>query len=485
MPKARSKKNGGKPEWEPKPPPSKTPRREKRSLLEEVQGVANDPLTVSVMRLLEGEGSPQPVRLTAMEQRGGATVRGSGGRVLQLDCVGPDTFELRRAGSAVLEVLTKREAVRRIQQESGVSARSATEVIEGMERDMLATQPTRDDPLGQGIGSPMLRMGMDIERLKSLAGRWGPQLANGGNGGRMINFGEVSELCQAVLPLIATLERGGAVDSSDRMRQLVEQVQGQNRALEERQRQIKSQADTIDSMGAKIRELEAAMEDEVTEESKPRRKRAALKMDDELNRGGPVTPPEDLHEDRREWLRELAQRNRPEMGKEVSVREVAALVLATEPLLDEIERMDEILGTALTVYPCHNQETRHVDMHRVGELCEDQLSLMAILLISEIGLAPQYLRRQLHARDCRLCLERGGDTMRDWLLTGATKAPPVTEMPEPLLGEVGTVMGVRFVDDDEYAREQDAEAEQRAEARRAALEDAPLEEDDTLETLPF
>lgn len=276
------------------------------------------------------------------------------------------------------------------------------------------SEPTPSEP------APTIDLinGVSIARLRSLAARWVPgnRQSIGASGGT-VNMGEVTELAEAVVPLLDRLEveRKSRAATKDALATDVLQEE-----VQRLKRQVKAQAQTIDEYATTIRELQAN-----GPSTRDARFRAQVDVE-ELEKGGPVTPPNNLHEDMREALRQLAAENVPAKGKEIEIREVALLILAVPTLLDEIDRLDEIITGTMVCLPCHNPE--HVETHRLGDMCEDQLITMGIRLIQALNLPPQMLPRALHEDAyCRICRDDDDGGMDYWLATGMLRPDEPTQ----------------------------------------------------------
>jgi hypothetical protein len=294
---------------------------------------------------------------------------------------------------------------------------------------LFGARPAPEEPPAERVMPQQTISEAGISRLRNLVKRWVP--GNGaplGDRGRMINMGEITELCEAVPALLDEVER--LRDSPLRANLERATAEAASPALDNMRRQIKSQAQTIDEL-RKERDAALRMYSNVNYPVPLSRRdpRFYAQVDnDELNEGGPVTPPNNLHQDMRDSLRELARRNTPQQGAEMNIREVALLVLSVFPLIDEIERLDEIIASALTCQPCHN--TDHVRLHALGDLCEDQLSMMGVRLVQALNLPPKLLPRQLHdAVKCATCRGKG-PVVLNWLLTGKLLDPNWEATPE-------------------------------------------------------
>lgn len=178
-----------------------------------------------------------------------------------------------------------------------------------------------------------------------------------------------------------------------------------------------------DELGALRRERgvpDLAMEADLT----AKRQRAMRKLDDNLYQDGPVPLIEEVNEETLAWMLELAGRNTPMAGTEVNEREVAQIIKGTAPLVCEIERLQDILLAALTIYPCH--------MHEAQEICDEKLALMGLILIQQVGLPPTKMRHARHKQGtCGACDTNPPTGTEDDLAWAMAEAEEETPGPPP------------------------------------------------------
>lgn len=240
--------------------------------------------------------------------------------------------------------------------------------------DPIPRQPTRQDPLGQDNDGPIDPS--YLRRLADLYERWVPRDGSAIdplNGPRMVNMAEVTELARATDAMLAEIQRLQELDV-------------------ERRRQIANQARTIDELRVEAVEASRLVD------------RAAIRRLEE--REFP------FHEDHRAALRDWATRTglAPVLG-----------------VLDELDRLDDLLMAALTTRPCHRAD--HFLIHDEGTVCEDQVQEIGVALIAGLGLVPEWLPRALHGDECVAC--KNNERWRwYWLESGATAGGPESQ-PQP------------------------------------------------------
>lgn len=252
--------------------------------------------------------------------------------------------------------------------------------------DPIPRQPTRQDPLGQDNDGPIDPS--YLRRLADLYERWVPRDGSAIdplNGPRMVNMAEVTELARATDALLAEVQRLQELDV-------------------ERRRQIRRQAASIDELRSELAQA---------------RRDGRIPMVADV--GAEEYP---LHEDHRARLRLLARRYAAEQLRSEGL---AGVVGSVEPLLDELDRLDDLLMAALTTRPCHRAD--HFLIHDEGTVCEDQVQEIGVALIAGLGLVPEWLPRALHGDECVAC--KNNERWRwYWLESGATAGGPESQ-PQP------------------------------------------------------